>query len=636
MSSSNRRRREDDGEDDFGDDDDDESNDNDDRAAAAAASSPSSKKPPPAKKRKKAGVSSLIDDAAEESGEENGDDDDEDEDDDDDNNDYLKDGFVVDEEDQEIETKNKDELEDSDDEDDDDDDDADDDEGGGRARSGGKGSSSKRLKKVRKMKDLDHLDDEDLALIQEAQQVDRPDAEETQPQQHAKSVVAKTAEELRKGLFDDDEDAAGGGGGAASSRPAQDRQQVRVERYDEDGMDDFIEDDIGNQGEILASERRAGYEEEDEVNEAQLTEASEIFGADYLDFMEGDQREEEELMGKSRWRERGGGADLGGDESDDDLLSEDEDLFGGDDDDEEDEDGADSGQRAEAIRLKREKRKLAKAERRRQSLVKKAAKRKAQLRRVFEPVQLVENFCTERDDDIRQKDVPERLYDFDTPFYGSDADGLTEQEERQARWIAARIHDVALELSSASMEYEKRRVLESIAAALRFVHRDKLEPAFIRMYRRDYVTSPSVLAKLYEVLDEDGEWNRLNAAMDKVDDLIKDFGKKSSGAVDDDVDLEALEQHRQELKEAQTKAEETAKQESVVKSDLDALGTVDDDDDDDDDELFGDEGDKDEVSQPFPFSSWSLGASISSVRRSYFVLFGHVLFCRRRRRSARA
>jgi transcription elongation factor SPT6 len=628
MSSSNRRRREDDGEDDFGDDDDDDSNDNDDRAAAAASSS---KKPPPAKKRKKAGVSSLIDDAAEESGEENGDEDDDDEDDDDDNNDYLKDGFVVDEEDQEIETKNKDELEDSDD---DEDDDADDDEGGGRARSGGKGASSKRLKKVRKMKDLDHLDDEDLALIQEAQQVDRPDAEEPQPQQHAKSVVAKTAEELRKGLFDDDEDAAGGSGagGAATSRPAQDRQQVRVERYDEDGMDDFIEDDIGNQGEILASERRAGYEEEDEVNEAQLTEASEIFGADYLDFMEGDQREEEQLMGKSRWRERGGGADLGGDESDDDLLSEDEDLFG-DDDDEEDEDDVDSGQRAEAIRLKREKRKLAKAERRRQSLVKKAAKRKAQLRRVFEPVQLVENFCTERDDDIRQKDVPERLYDLDTPFYGSETDGLTEQEERQARWIAARIHDVALELSSASMEYEKRRVLESIAAALRFVHRDKLEPAFIRMYRRDYVTSPSVLAKLYEVLDEDGEWNRLNAAMDKVDDLIKDFGKKSSGAVDDDVDLEALEQLRQELKEAQTKAEETAKQESVVKSDLDALGTV--DDDDDDDELFGDEGDKDEVSQPFPFSSWSLGASMSSVRRSNFLLFGHV-FCRRRRRSALA
>jgi hypothetical protein len=565
------RRRRDDDEEGLGDEEDEASHGDEERASKKPAASNN--------KSKRRKVSSFIDDAAEESGEEDGGDDDEDEDEDEDNNDYIKDGFVVDDAHYEAKEK-KGDLEDSEDEDDDDDDDADDEDGGGRARRAK--ALSKRLTKVRKMKDTDRLDDEDLELIQEAQQLDRPErAAEKEQQAPPKSVVAKTAEELRKGLFDDEDDA-----NAARPAAAQERQQVRVERYDEDGMDDFIDDDIGDQGDILASERRGRYDEE-EVNEAQLNEASEIFGADYLDFMEGDQEEEEELMGKSAWKERG--VDLGVD-SDEEILSEDEDLFG----DDEDEDETDFEQRAEALRLKREKRKLAKAERRRQSLVKKAEKRKAQLRRVFEPVQLVENFCTERDDEIRQKDVPERLFDIDTPFYGSAEDGLSEKEEAQARWIASRISDIQSELSSVSMEYQKRKVLESIAAALRFAHRDKLEPAFIRMYRRDYVTSPSVLANLYSVLEEDGEWHRLTTARDKVGALLEELSKSSAGPEDEDGDMQTLEVIRGELHEARSKLEETSKQESIVKADLEALGKV--DEDDDDDELFGDEGDKDDVS----------------------------------------
>jgi hypothetical protein len=567
-----RRRRDDE---DLGDEEDEEeSHDGGDRA---------SKKPAVSNKSKRRKVSSFIDDAAEESGEEEGGDDDEEEDEDDDNNDYIKDGFVVDDVHDEAKVK-KDDLEDSEDEDDDDDDDDDADDEDGVRRAKRAKALSKRLTKVRKMKDTDRLDDEDLALIQEAQQLDGPErAAEQEQQAPPKSVVAKTAEELRKGLFDDEDEVA--------ARPpgTKERQQVRVERYDEDGMDDFIDDDIGDQGEILASERRGRYDEEDEVNEAQLNEASEIFGTDYLDFMEGDQEEEEELMGKSAWKERGVGVDLGVD-SDEEILSEDEDLFGED----EDEDEIDSEQKAEALRLKREKRKLAKAERRRQSLVKKAERRKAQLRRVFEPVQLVENFCTERDDEIRQKDVPERLFDIDTPFYGSPEDGLSELEEAQTRWIASRIYDIQSELSSVSMEYERRKILESIAVTLRFVHRDKLEPSFIRMYRRDYVTSPSVLANLYSVLEEDGEWHRLTTARDKVGALLDELSKSSGGPEGKSVDSQMLETIQRELHDARSKLDETSKQESIVKADLEALGKV--GEDEDDDELFGDEGDKDEVS----------------------------------------
>ena len=46
----------------------------------------------------------------------------------------------------------------------------------------------------------------------------------------------------------------------------------KVDRYDEDGMDDCFEDDIGDQGEIFASDRRGG-----DAEQVQLTEVSEIF-----------------------------------------------------------------------------------------------------------------------------------------------------------------------------------------------------------------------------------------------------------------------------------------------------------------------------------------------------------------------
>lgn len=464
-------------------------------------------------------------------------------------------------------------MEDSDDEDDDSDEEKD--------------SPAKRLKKVRKMREYDRLDDEDLALIQEAQGLDQLPASSRPEPVERQTIVAKSEAELRKGLFYDSDGEQEGGAKAKDDV----RKPTRVERYDEDGMDDFIDDDIGDQGDILASERRGRYDEEDdrEINEAQLQEASDIFGTDYLEFMQEEEQvddDEEELLGK-KYRERGVGVDLGVD-SDEEIISDDEDdddLFGDDDDDMDE-------QKAEALRLKREKRKLDKAERRRQSLAKKTERRRAQLRRAFEPVQLVENFCTERDDEIRAADAPERFFDWKVPFHGSEADGMNEDEKQEATWIASRIPDIAQEFAAATSESQQRSILESIAYALRFMHRDKVEPAFIKRYRRDYVVSPAVRENLYAVQDEDGEWDRILSAREKVDSVIMQV----TAAVDSDettgVDAQKLQKLQDELEEAQAKLEDAAKQESVVKRDLEGLPAV---DDDDDDELFGDSGGAAEV-----------------------------------------
>jgi transcription elongation factor SPT6 len=233
-----------------------------------------------------------MDDAAEESGEEDGgDDDDEDEEEDDDeNNDYVKDGFVVDEDEEEEDRRKKKssgELEDSDDEEDEEDEeDANDDEDAKLKK--------KKAKKFRKIRELDLLAEEDLDLIREARgETERERLERERQEAARRKVVAQNEAELRKGLFYDS-----AGEEEETTKYSKHQQRRVVERYDEDGMDDFIDDDIGDQGEILASERRAAYEGGDGgagVSEAQLNEASEIFGIDYLEFMQEETREESPL-----------------------------------------------------------------------------------------------------------------------------------------------------------------------------------------------------------------------------------------------------------------------------------------------------------------------------------------------------
>lgn len=568
---SQKKNNDDDGVDDGIEDDDEDDNDDDD-------DDDDEESKPASKKKKK--VASFIDDAAEESGDDDNNDDEDDEDGDEDNNDYIKDGFVVDEDDEEIEKKKSaDGLEDSDDDDDDDDDSV--------------GKRKKRLKNIRKIRETDILDEDDLALIQEnnydPEAAARIAAKRRAEEEAKARVVAKNEADLRKGLFEEDDEEDITEIEEVSKKPK--KKPTVPERYDEYGMDDFIEDDIGDQDAIRMADRKSGYADDDagEVTEDQLNEASEIFGTDYLEFMQDDpDDEEEDLMGK-KFRERGVGVSYNVD-SDEEVISdeedddEDEDLFGNEEDE-----GMDSHQRAEALKLKREKRKLAKAERRRLALKKKSDRRKAQLRRAFEPVQLVENFCTERDDNIRQSDIPERFFDWDVSFFGSELDGLTEAENEQASWIASRIPELASEMALASDSPDTRRaIVQSIANALRFMHRDKLEPAFIKRYRRDYFPNLLVLEKLNEIKDEDGEWERIMNARSKVKILLDDI---NNAAVSDEFagnDAQMLIDLKEELRSAEEKLDETAKQEVQLKAELEGMSGI---DDNDDDELFGDDDD---------------------------------------------
>lgn len=641
------------------------------------------------KKRKTDGgkQGGFIDDAAVESGSEEEDSDDEEGDDD--NNDYERDGFVVDEEDEEPEIKSKavadaEGLEDSDDDDLDDDDD---DEGGGTA-------GSQRTKKLKRLRDVHVLDEDDLDLINEARGLptdrelaarrEKEEAELEKERVRSQTVTGKDEVELSKGLFTGDSSDEEGGDGAKKKKASgqqQQKQQTRPEKYDEDGLDDFIEDDIGDQDDIQADGGRganSGYYNgemmEGGVSEAQLNEASEIFGTDYLDFMDGGANDDDEdpfdedymdekeggMRRKSKkFRERGVGVALGVDS--DEEIEEDSDSDDDDDDDAdlfgEDDMGEDMGdkQRAEVLRLKREKKRMAREERRRLRKQKIEAKRKAKLRRAFEPVQLVENFCTEKDDAIRMADCPERYYDWlevgdaasrrSLPVVGEE---IGFEEEEEAMWIMGKIPAIQSEyyaisatnlenpsaMDSDEVEKKERAILESIVNSLRYMRAEKLEPDFIKRYRMDYVTSPAVRDNLYRIMDEDSEWERMTEARTKIETILNGFADEVKGQQDTGSGEDRLLRLKEELRIAQEKLDETVKDEERVTVELGELdnakgGAGVKEEEDDDDELFGDDDEDDSVSVVCCYN-WP---SVFELLREtwYLITLQPQLFSRRRK-----
>lgn len=540
-------------------------------------------------KRKKID-SSLIDDAAVLSGEDDDEDDDEDEEGDA-NDDYVRDDFVVDEVD-ELNKNSDDGLEDSDDESSDDD--------------------GERGTRIRKLKEKSRLDDDDLALIDEAQGARHlKEVEKEEPPK--KSIKARTEAELRKELFDiSDDELEKIENNKGSQMGGKSKSQRRMETYDEDGMDDFIEygDDDDRRGYTYDDD---AFAQREGVSEAQLNEATDIFGTDFMDFMIPKEEDEEDDLEydpeHDQYRERGIGVELGVELKDDqDSFSEDDDedeLFGND----EESGGLTADQRSEALRLKKEKRRLAKEERRRATAKKQSEKRKAKLRKAFEPVQLVENFCTERDDEIRSKDIPERFFDWSTPFHGPDnakADvenvltDFSDEERKEATWMVSRIPDIRSEFTLGSntfpmtmdeLDPKQLSIVVSIMQSLRYLHIEKLEPEFIRKYREDYVTSKSVRDNLYAVMDEDSEWERILIAKRKVHILIDEI---SIDCGDDALDAndENVMKIKSELKNAERRLMDTTQVHDEIYQDLKKLeSTV---IEGIDTELFGDDEKDDE------------------------------------------
>eukprot|EP00158_Paraphelidium_tribonemae_P009953 Partr_v1_DN29013_c0_g1_i1_m58653 putative Transcription elongation factor len=142
---------------------------------------------------------------------------------------------------------------------------------------------------------------------------------------------------------------------------------------------------------------------------------------------------------------------------------------------------------------------------------------------IYEPAELVEKMFTERDEKIRQDDVPERFQS--RPWAIPQEDELV----REAEWIAQRM------LYNKSATQPKQ--LRQIEQILKFIRVDMLEVIFILRHRRDYFSDSFADDDIWEIFDLDDSWNHINqkkSAMLKWKDVVFDLDKLLDGVTDED------------------------------------------------------------------------------------------------------
>jgi len=400
------------------------------------------KKKEKGEKGDKAGGGFFDTEAAEDS-EDSGSDDDSD-DGDDSENEYRKDGFVVDSEDE-------DSVGDDDAKGKDDDDDSDDDglfettktEGEEDGEGKKKKKKKNELSRLRKAEET-ALDADDLDLINEAQ--------------------ALQQEEMEMNA-------------AATTEPEEEGDEIMPERAgrdfidDEDAMDDFIEDDLVEEGGVGEPARRraprAGARALQGPSKDQIYDAIQIFGEDFN-------------------LEDADDSDLDGEGAEeDDLMKE----------------------PGEASMTRR---------------VEKMMSR-------YDREKVVEKFMTEADEKFRAKDVPERFVE------ASEVRPDVSDEERgmEARWIAKRlaasISDDMVASGGDGLGPEEYDVLPSaVERVLRYVHVERLEIPFIWFYRRDNLHPLLTRERLWFISEHDEKWDALLRLRSRIIDLLDALDKAAA------------------------------------------------------------------------------------------------------------
>ncbi|RKP07054.1 SH2 domain-containing protein [Thamnocephalis sphaerospora] len=155
-------------------------------------------------------------------------------------------------------------------------------------------------------------------------------------------------------------------------------------------------------------------------------------------------------------------------------------------------------------------------------------RRRPKLKDVFEPSELEERMMTEIDDEIRMRDIPERLQV--SLLRGEEVDrGLPTDAELAAEttFIAGRMRD------SMPRELSAHVASDMIKTALHFICREHLEVPYIDRYKRDHfehrmegrgaATAVAGLTRdhLWRILDLDGVWRSVRRRRDQLQSMLR-------------------------------------------------------------------------------------------------------------------
>ncbi|RUS16496.1 hypothetical protein BC937DRAFT_91142 [Endogone sp. FLAS-F59071] len=130
-------------------------------------------------------------------------------------------------------------------------------------------------------------------------------------------------------------------------------------------------------------------------------------------------------------------------------------------------------------------------------------RREPQLRDVFEPSLLRERLLTEEDENIRARDVPERMQLRYQGIIKDELEPLSERDQtEEAQWIARILS------RSKGKEGASDTLQQAVRHVVRFLTEEFLEVPFIAAHRRDYFTSVDPNSnEVYTILDLDDLWS---------------------------------------------------------------------------------------------------------------------------------
>ncbi|EGG14259.1 SH2 domain-containing protein [Cavenderia fasciculata] len=125
----------------------------------------------------------------------------------------------------------------------------------------------------------------------------------------------------------------------------------------------------------------------------------------------------------------------------------------------------------------------------------------------YEPSLLEEKHFTDADEDIRKKNVPERLQTRKGTNYSGE-----KQTYEEAEWI--------YEMAYSSKDSRDLRQIETISSILKFIQRDLLEVPFIYTYKKDIFETYFTLQDLWNIYDLDEKWAHLVNSKRNLEGII--------------------------------------------------------------------------------------------------------------------
>ena len=145
----------------------------------------------------------------------------------------------------------------------------------------------------------------------------------------------------------------------------------------------------------------------------------------------------------------------------------------------------------------------------------------AKLRSRIERQVLVDNFYTDKDEEIRMEDIPERYHDI---MIGRDCP-QEDERQKEGEWMAKKLADIISREPASSFYIDS--LVEPIVFVLKCIQVDRLEIPFIWTYRKDYLHPDMQRNHLWTILNWDEKWESAfvlrSRLLNDIDSIFKAF-----------------------------------------------------------------------------------------------------------------